>query len=621
MKVLAILVAALVVGCTESKNNSSDKTVADKSARTHESEHGTVTLREVTRLPESADGFVSVSVEAEALTFTFSDQASAKAVAIEEGSVLVGATDEGYLRHAVVVVQDGAEVWVETVDAKLTDALEEADITIDVEFEGEWVEVVDEDVADEGVPDDLLPRPESFSFSAGYLFGGVELLDESADEFNYLGFHQLSVGGRPRVRWNTRIEDGEETLSELEFTVHLWVDGKFKAMLSDEVSYSGDVLLVKGKKTTLVWIGFFPVPVTGVLTATNKISATAHAAGKVSTYFDGDVYFGIEAKKRHGDWTTNSWFDGSMTGGRVKARKPARSIIDSIHVGAHINSKVGMEFEPGVHFYGIAGAYATVEPYFSGDICTPGGWSLDWGVDGAVQVRSKFFDDPFEPYSYEYGPESLEEWWDEAYCADEDGDGHGDSEVHFDHCDATIDWVKSCEDCDDADDLVHGEATGGLAECEAVKDLDCDGGVDQPSAVNWTVSRTGWSESVEDLCDGWDSGSGSIHWTFGGDSGRITDLAPSGSSAFVGTDTANVTATCSGSVRCSLSDSETYSIWCCSEGMSDDGTTCDAGPHVQESSSSVIITGGGDSCMTGEISYLDWDLSWSSVWPGYETGD
>ena len=161
------------------------------------------------------DGYESATVTADTVVVVFVDEASAEAADIAAQDVVVGSVEEGYLRRARAVTVEGRELRIETAPAVLSDALAEADFTIDTALDGEW-----EVVPLEG--DAAAPPDGTVTVEVGALdFGTVSLLEGSDSTGTAsIALESLRMEVAPTFRWTERIVDGQEELSD----VMLYVD-------------------------------------------------------------------------------------------------------------------------------------------------------------------------------------------------------------------------------------------------------------------------------------------------------------------------------------------------------------------------------------------------------------
>src|SRR5262249_49325167 len=83
------------------------------------------------------------------------------------------------------------------------------------------------------------------------------------------------------------------------------------------------------------------------------------------------------------------------------------------------------------------------------------------------------------------------------WCADVDGDGHGDPADFVTSCAPVFDRLRTCDDCDDADATVFP----GAAEVCDQRDDDCDGQVDEdvadPPAYYADIDQDGYGGAAQ----------------------------------------------------------------------------------------------------------------------------
>ena len=254
---------------------------------------------------------------------------------------------------------------------------------------------------------------------------------------------------------------------------------------TDAVSWSGGREFKELKRRQLVWVGYWPIVMVHSLTFTGTAGLDAEAAGELRMPMVGAGNVTAQAQKGDADWA----FD-HRAGFVLQPGDPTADI------DAQVELRTGLAIKAATNGYGVAGVYGTVEPYVQGTACTPGGWSVDAGVDAEVGVDLLWLeDDEQEKDLWDWsGPTSTlaDEYLPDHY-ADVDGDGYADEEAPFDHCDTEVDWIyvdraEAVYDCDDESEDVHPDVSPEIAECEAAKDLNCDEEIEPPLAVNWSHS-------------------------------------------------------------------------------------------------------------------------------------
>ena len=522
-----------------------------------ESEYGRVELQPETRLPESMAGYESAEVNGDAVILTFEDAASAAAADLSAQDVVVGTASDGYLRRAERVTVSGREVRIETSAAVLSDALLQADFTIEASLDGEW-----EVVAADGDP---APPPDGVvTANVGALdFGTVNLMEGSDSTGTAsIDLQNLQLELTPTFRWTERIVDGEEELADVQLFVDASTTSNLVLSASDAVSWSGSKEIKQLKRRQLVLIGYMPVVLTHSLTFTGTAGLDAEASGEFSMPMIG--LGNVTAQAQH---NADAWdFDHSAS----FALQPGDPAVD---LDAQVTLRAGLAIKLASNAYGVAGAYGTVEPYLSGTACTPGGWSIDAGADAEVGIELLWLEDDEQEkdfWDWSSPTTSLANDYLPDHYADTDGDGFGDEEAPFDRCDTDIDWIyvdrsEAVYDCDDGDDEKHPDVSPEIAECEAGRDLNCDETIELPLAMSWQHSSSGTRRATAaDLCS--DGGSGvNTAWVVNTSGTWTTFSAPPSGASYEVTGTLEVLYDSTSSVVCRLADGSTQTVgWECS---------------------------------------------------------
>ena len=454
----------------------------------YENEYGRVELQPETRLPEEMEGYVSATVTVDTVVVIFDDEASAEAADIDSQDVVVGSVDDGYLRRVLAVTVEGRELHLETGPAVLADALVEADFTIDTELDGEW-----EVVPLEG--DAPAPPNGTVTLDVGALdFGTVSLLEGTAS----VALESLRMEVAPTFRWTERIVDGREELADVALYVDVVTESDLVLSTSGTVALTGSREFKKLKRRQLVWIGYLPIVMVHSLTFTGNAGLDAEGAGELRTPMVGEGNVTVQSRKVDEQWG----FDHSA-GFTLQPGDP------SADIEAQVELRTGLAVKAATNGYGVAGVYGAVEPYVQGTVCTPGGWSVDAGVDAEVGVDLLWMEhDEQEKDLWDWsGPTStLADGYKPDYYADIDGDGYADEEIPFDYCDTEVDWIyvdraEGVYDCDDESEDTHPDVSPEIVECEAAKDLNCDEEIEPPLAVHWSYSAPDtYRITASDVC-------------------------------------------------------------------------------------------------------------------------
>ncbi|MEO0100062.1 MAG: PKD domain-containing protein [candidate division WOR-3 bacterium] len=337
-----------------------------------------VILSEKTKLPEENPDLQKVIIRGDTLRFIY--KAGAKKPEFKSGDILIGQTDEGYLKKVLSTTTRGDTLILITEQASLTDAIKKCEIETTFALfpeEKRKMGSIKEDTTftdREGrkyqmtvQSDDFLvePIPEQFEFKIKLPNMRIEIRDISGNLAAFLAADTVILTKRVDINIGVQIDWFE--VKEFHCIAHTSDGLEFKnAQVGLEKSITKEVeKLLKSLPLGKVVICAGPVPVVfifsldvyGGVDANLSISVSCNISNQINLNSNAS----LGARYTDGDWSpVNNW---TLTGDADFYTSPGGSISASLEgfIKGGIASKL----------YGVAGPYLYVKPYQYDELTYP----------------------------------------------------------------------------------------------------------------------------------------------------------------------------------------------------------------------------------------------------------
>jgi hypothetical protein len=299
------------------------------------------------RLLENEPSFESVEVAPDHLTYTFTSAAAD--IDAPEGSILIGASGGGYLRHATGVSADGNTLDVVTENASMTDAILEGDIDMPLvgAGSGDWT------ACGEGascIQIDLIDLSDTVLYDGDVDGVPVQVKIPSGGlHFSPAVDFDMSIGFPGRINHVSGHVTGTFTADlEVEATAGGAVE------LDHEVDVSGEGKpLYSEPFTVIVPTPLGPLPIVGTVNLDVFVGfrAKASAVASVTTGVSASAELRVGATYDGGEWTADGEPDVQATYQPIELDAEASTSLE-----AYARPEVS------VIFYGVAGPHVSLEP-------------------------------------------------------------------------------------------------------------------------------------------------------------------------------------------------------------------------------------------------------------------
>jgi uncharacterized protein (TIGR02145 family) len=456
-----------------------------------------IVINENVVIPEDDPELAIDEVGDEQITISFTGDAPD----IEEDDILVGTENGGYLRKVSSVTIDGNIMEVETVEAKLTDAIENGslDTTLSLNFGGSNRSLY-------GL--ELVQKMDGVTVvENGINISGTELFDADFNGTNVeISIPTGTITFTPDldigfdISWGSLEEFHAIASGALDFDFD--IRGEFSGSIADFNNDDDPVELASFSHTFVQFVGIVPIVEVVTLAFEAGYSVDIGYSGAVQAGFDSNVTIECGAIWEQGNWTGvwNPSYDFNW-------HPPEWNAEAHVEIRGYVRPTISVEL------YAMAGPYLDVEPYLRYDAgvnANPPTWH--WGLYGGMESTLGFQIHVLDwdlanfstellnpPYEYEIITDSgsiipntpptiesltadpteiLVDQTSQLICAASDDDGH----------DLTYNWSATCGSISGSGNIVTFTAPDLSGDCTVSCNVnDGHGGTDN-GAITFTIN-------------------------------------------------------------------------------------------------------------------------------------
>jgi len=316
---------------------------------------------QLVKQPEYHEDLVSVSVGNDTIVYTYDSDPGE--LNYTTGDYIVGTTGDGYLRRITDMRQDGRQVFLTTVNAPLTEVVEDADVALD--------ETLSFDNVSSGTRASFTLEIEVTLYEEG---------NSSVKVFGEVGFSSDLV-------FNMKIRDWR--LSELEFYIENTLSFELGLTATHAITIEKEKEIWSKQLSRITfWIGWIPVVITPKIEF--AVGAELELQASVTTSIEGSLTTRGGLRYKSGEWSLIN--DLERTWGfnppelDLSAEATAYAVIPR------------MEFL----LYGLTGPTIELKPYVKlhASLFENPWWTLSVGIEGSAGFTVEILDKELAEVSF-----------------------------------------------------------------------------------------------------------------------------------------------------------------------------------------------------------------------------